>query len=182
MITFQSNLQQVIKDVLMRIQAVNSTDMLRQVAVDLLPVVKDRIHERGLDASGNPIGTYSEGYMKVRTGNFGNASRKTRGKSKGELKDAGVFTRGNNKGQLRPKYNRTNDTKVVISLTRQMENDFSIQPTDTGYGLGYNNADNALKVEYVENIYKKKIFALTADEIAAAYASAQEFINQNITP
>ena len=52
------------------------------------------------------------------------------------------------------KYNRTSDTKVIFSLTRQMENDFSVVAanpikTSTGYGLGFKS--NAVYSSKVSN-------------------------------
>lgn len=49
------------------------------------------------------------------------------------------------------KKNRENDGKVVLSLTRNMENDFQVIPTDTGYGLGFNNPDNVKKADWLQN-------------------------------
>jgi hypothetical protein len=75
--------------------------------------------------------------MKIRTGNYNNSGRKAKGKDKGGLKDSGSFSRGDKKGVPRPKYNRTSDTKVVLSLTRQMENDMSVIPAGPkSYGIG----------------------------------------------
>jgi hypothetical protein len=156
--------------------------IMRTVATTLLGQVHDRIHEKGLDSEGSPIGNYTPGYMKVRTGNFENSPRFSKGKKKGEIKTPGTFSRGTHKGEPRPQYNRTGDTKVVISLTRQMENDFKVVATDQGYGLGYSNPDNLAKAGYVEATYKKKIFDLTASETELAIAVATEeltkFLNQ----
>jgi len=148
--------------------------VMRMVATSLLGHVHDRIHEKGLNANGTPIGTYSTEYMKVRTGNFGNSERFTKGKKKGEVKNAGEFTRGKNKGQPRPNYNRTSDTKVVISLTRQMENDFKVVATDRGYGLGYSNLENLKKADYVEETYNEEIFSLTEEETDLAVEIATQ--------
>ena len=49
------------------------------------------------------------------------------------------------------KKNRENDGKVVLSLTRNMENDFQVIATDTGYGLGFNNPDNVKKADWLQN-------------------------------
>lgn len=155
---------------------------LRTVANTMLGVVKNRIHEEGKDANGSQIGNYTKPYMVVRTNSFKN-NLKTKGKEKGQGRttSAGEFTKGKNKGQPRPIYNRTNDTKVVISLTRQMENDFVVIPTQEGYGLGYNNPDNRLKVDYVEHTYGKKIFSLTTEEKDLAIATAQKTIHDAIS-
>ena len=156
--------------------------IMRNVATTLLAVVHDRIHEKGLNAEGSPIGTYSAGYMKVRTGNFANSSRVTRGNNKGKVKDSGTFVRGEKKGEARPRYNRTADTKVVASLTRQMENDFKVIATEEGYGLGYSNPENFKKAGYVEATYDEVIFSLTPDEqqLAGTIASNElaKLLNQ----
>ncbi len=155
--------------------------VLRTVATSLLGEMKNRIYEQGLDSSGSPIGNYSKEYMVVRTNAFQN-NLATQGKNKGKpkVKATGVFTKGKNKGQTRPGYNRTNDTKVVISLTRQMENDFVVIPTDNGYGLGFNNHDNFLKVGYVENTYGKKIFGATDSEKESVFTVANDEVHKVI--
>lgn len=154
--------------------------VLRGTATSMLAVVKTRIHEQGKDATGAEIGTYTPGYMAVRTGVFKSNAKFSKGKNKGETKPTGVFTKGPLKGSPRPNYNRTNDTKVVISLTRQMENDFSVIATEDGYGLGYNNSLNFQKAGWVEATYDKKIFALTPDEQKQAIEIANEETNKII--
>jgi hypothetical protein len=62
------------------------------------------------------------------------------------------------------KYNRSADPKVIISLTRQLENDWSVIATSKGYGVGFKNTLNFNKSQWVENTYKKKIFALSPTE------------------
>lgn len=137
----------------------------------------NRIHKEGKDSNGQQIGSYSAGYMKVRTGDFGNSKRVSRGKNEGKPKDSGVISRGPNKGTPRTKYNRTNDTTVVLSLTRQMENDFGIVPTTTGYGIGYKNELNYNKSQWAEEKYKKDIFSLTSDESEKVLNGVNEYIN-----
>lgn len=66
--------------------------------------------------------------------------------------------------KLRIKDNRTNDKKVILSLTRQMENDFSIVAIPDGYGLGFKNDENFRKAQYAEKNYNKKIYDLTPQE------------------
>jgi hypothetical protein len=179
------------------ISAIQDKDkMLRSCAAGVLPEMKTRIHVKGLDSEEKPIGTYSEGYMKVRTGNFANSKKFTKGKNKGKLKDAGVktkkrvltpfgktgyaFTNIESEGIARPKYNRSNDTKKIYSLTRQMENDFSVQATDKGYGLGFNNPYNAQKAEWVQEQDKKTVYNTTEKERKLAVDIAIGYI-QKIT-
>ena len=49
------------------------------------------------------------------------------------------------------KYNRSSDKKVVISLTRQLENDFSVIATEKGYGLGFKNIFNLKKATWLQD-------------------------------
>ena len=172
----------------------NPDALLRTVALTVLPELKKRVHVEGKDSACNQIGTYSPGYMKLRTGNYGNSKRYAKGKNKGELKDAGVKTKqhvatpfGKSKYAVqnieadkiaRPNYHRTDDTKVIISLTRQLENDESVLPSGTGYGIGFNNPDNFKKSQYAEATYKKQIWKLTEEERQLARTTAQQFTDE----
>jgi len=154
-------------------------NLSKAIASSLSAEVRDRIHVRGLDKDGQLIGNYSKGYMKVRTGDFKNSTKFSRGKNKGKNKNAGTFTdrtirlnkqtgvfTGEEKvGTPRPQYNRSTDTKVILSLTRQMENDFGVVYNGLdGYGLGYKNELNFKKSQWAEEKYRKQIFALTGEE------------------
>jgi hypothetical protein len=67
--------------------------------------------------------------------------------------------------KYRIKENRTSDSKVILSLTRQMEQDFSVVAGENGsYGLGYKNKINFDKAEWLEEKYFKTIFSLTEQE------------------
>lgn len=153
---------------------------MRPVAVDVLNLMTQRIHEEGRAADDKPIGTYSPAYMKVRTGNYRNSTRYKRGTKAGKAKDAGVYTRGKNKGKPRPKYNRTNDTKIIVSLTRQLENDWAVIGTQKGYGIGFNNPFNAQKMKWVEERKDKKIAALTPGERAYAIEKVKKLANEKL--
>lgn len=173
--------------------------ILRQVALAVLPELRHRVHVDGKDSAGNQIGTYSEGYLRLRTGNYLNSKKVSRGANKGKLKDAGKFTKGLNikvfgtivedkpkKGLARPQYHRDADPKVILSLTRQMENDLSVIETSTGYGIGYLNDFNYQKAIWCEETYKKPILSqLTTDEQAYAEKAADiaigNFLNDETT-
>lgn len=198
MISVSTNINVVIKAKLEQIQALqnNPDPVLRTVALAILPELKHRVHVDGKDSSGNQIGTYSKGYMAVRTGNYQNAAKFIRGTKKGQFKDkkkagdAGTFTKGTDikvfgtivedKSKLginRPAYNRTTDTKVILSLTRQMENDLSVIPTGNGYGIGYLNPENLKKAMFCEANYDKKILSkLTKEEVQLAKSTAENFL------
>jgi hypothetical protein len=67
--------------------------------------------------------------------------------------------------QLRiKKYNRFKDPKVVVSLTRQLENDWSVIATPKGYGVGFKNSFNLDKARWVEQIKDRIIFSLSETE------------------
>lgn len=167
------------------------TDLKRAIAISMLPIVHDRIHVRGEDASGGQIGTYSKGYMVVRTGAYKNAVSFKKGKNKGKQKNSGVFTAsvikinkesgiatGDEKfGTARPNYNRSGDTKVILSLTRQMESDFSVVAENDKYGLGFKNDHNFDKATWVEATYNKKIYTLQEKERDLAISLAQDYTN-----
>ena len=185
-IRIKTNIGKMVEVNLQMLNKLADTDrMLRTAATTVLGMMKVRIHKDGKDANGNQIGTYSPAYMKVRTGNYGNSRRVSRGKDKGSLKDAGVFTKGDNKGTARPRYNRTADTKVVASLTRQMEKDEKVieLPGKNGYGIGFTNKHNFDKSQWVEATYNKKgkIFALSQQEIDAVNTIAQKFVDDALS-
>ena len=48
------------------------------------------------------------------------------------------------------KHNRSADSKVIISLTRQLENDWSVIATSKGYGIGFKNPFNYQKSIWIE--------------------------------
>lgn len=181
MLTVKTNISRAFGSLAIQLMSIaDKAELTKEVAVNLLPEVKVRIHQEGQTATGDEIGTYTNEYLKLRTGNYGNSDKKTKGKSKGELKNSGVFTKGVNKGSARPNYNRTADPKVVLSLTRQTENDFSVQPTDVSFGLGYNNIENYNKAIWNEKRYGKLIFGLTEQEKHQAFLVAENFVNNAI--
>lgn len=76
------------------------------------------------------------------------------------------------------KYNRSSDPKIIVSLTRQLENDWAVIATPKGYGVGFNNPFNLQKARWVEEQKKKKIFSLAASESTHVRELASELINQ----
>ena len=183
MITVRTNINQVVQVTVTRLQNLGDTDkMLRTCAISVNDLMRKRIHQDGLAADGNAIGTYSPAYMKVRTGDYGNSKRVARGKNKGTLKNAGVFSKGLSVLTARPQYNRTSDTKVVASLTRQMENDMKVIALNSGsYGIGYSNIENFKKSQYVESTYDKPIFSLTESEKQAVTDIVKTFLTDAVS-
>lgn len=178
MIQYTSNTSQVIKLLTAKLTDAVSDQMLRTVAFAVLPELKKRVHVEGKDSNGQQIGTYSPGYMALRTGNYANSDKYKKGKKVGQNKNAGTNTVT---GKARPNYHRSSDTKVILSLTRQMENDLSVAPIGSGYGIGYNNRFNFEKSQWNEKTYKKAIWKLTQGEKDLARKVAEEFITQSLS-
>lgn len=72
------------------------------------------------------------------------------------------------------KYQRSSDPKIIVSLTRQLENDWSVIAVDNGYGIGFLNPLNFQKAGWVEAIKKKAIFSLTSSELDFVDKTVQE--------
>ncbi|MEO9145083.1 MAG: hypothetical protein ABI237_05950 [Ginsengibacter sp.] len=199
MIEYSSNMKEIIDQKLAQLQMLkdNADPVIRTVALTVASEMVHRVHVDGKDSSGNQIGTYSPEYMRVRTGSYKNAEKFSKGKKKGELKNAGKYTKGldikisgtivldsEKKGILRPQYHRSADTKVILSLTRQMESDLTVCATnpiktDNGYGIGYLNHFNYQKALWCEETYKKPILTeLTVEEKALADSTAQNFTTE----
>lgn len=75
------------------------------------------------------------------------------------------------------KFNRNADKDVVLSLTRQMENDFTVIADNDVVGLGFNNPLNFQKAGWCEETYKKPIYALTEQEEVLATEIASQAVN-----
>lgn len=77
-------------------------------------------------------------------------------------------------------YSRSADKKVIISLTRQLENDWSVIATPKGYGIGFLNPHNFDKSQWVELTYEKKIFSLSVSEEKYALDYINELVSEAI--
>lgn len=75
-------------------------------------------------------------------------------------------------------HKRTSDTKVIVSLTRQLENDWSVIATEKGYGVGFQNSFNLQKARWVEEIKDKIIFNLSSSEKAYVTKRIQELTDK----
>jgi len=140
----------------------DTDSLLREIASGMLAKTHTRIHNYGERADGTPIGTYSDAYMKLRTDSY----------------STNYYTKGKNKGQPRPLYKRDFDTKVIFSLTRQMEKDYSIIAiSDTEYGLGFQNPVDGQKSVWLQEQFGNNIWALSEEELSDVEAIIQEFVN-----
>jgi hypothetical protein len=97
---------------------------------------------------------------------------------RGEAADGGkIGTYSNSYLALRQrKYKRKADKEVKVSLTRQLENNWSVISTTNGWGIGFTNGFNAQKMRWVEQQKGKKIAALTTSERDYAVAKIKSLI------
>lgn len=104
---------------------------------------------------------------------------------KGEnSKGTKIGTYSNSYMQVRERYNRTADKDVVASLTRQLENNYTLKATENGYtidNLGNTiEGDSKTKTDYLTEKYGD-IWQLTEHEIEitriAAEATSQAILN-----
>lgn len=142
-ITITTNIDQVLKNMATSFDLLKDKEyFLRPLAVETIPNMKGRIHKEGHATDNSPIGTYSNGYMRVREEN-------KRGK----------------------------DRKIIVSLTRQLENDWAVLATNNGYGIGFNNPFNKDKAKWVEENKSKIIFNLSESEKKYISERIQELVN-----
>ena len=78
------------------------------------------------------------------------------------------------------KFKRNSDPKVIISLTRQLENDYNVIATQRGYAIGFLNKHNFDKSQFVQQTYGKRIFDLTESERAIALEEINDLVNKAI--
>ena len=89
----------------------------------------------------------------------------------------GTYTPGYVKYK-RAKAVRREGSKVVLSLTRTMENAMVDVPLDDGAGIGYATAEQLQKSKWCEETYGKKIFAPTEQERQLLDEVAQDYVNK----
>jgi hypothetical protein len=96
----------------------------------------------------------------------------------GKASDGGqIGTYSNSYLKQRERNKRGADTKVIVSLTRQLENDWAVVPTEKGYGIGFNNPLNVQKMRWVEANKKKVIANLSENERRYAIERINELVN-----
>ncbi len=80
----------------------------------------------------------------------------------------------------RPKYGRTEGSKVVLSLTRTMENAMTLYPLGNGTGIGYATAEQKQKAMWQEETYHKKIFTPTTEERNTCIQIGKNYIKEHL--
>ena len=80
----------------------------------------------------------------------------------------------------RAKAGRGTDTKVILSLTRQMENGYILQEIPNGTGIAFSTGEDMQKAHWCEETYGKKIFIPTAEETELVNQIAEEYIAKHL--
>ena len=138
---------------------------LRVAISTALSVHKPRIFESGQDAKGSKIGTYGTNPISI--------SKKQQAKSTGKTYFKGGYSEYKSAIGKNPGY-------VNLVNTGQMQSDYGIIRTSSGFGLGFQNRLNYDKSQWMQEKYDKDIFDHTQEEldIIANVLSAQ--INASI--
>lgn len=79
--------------------------------------------------------------------------------------------------RVREENKRGADRKIIVSLTRQLENDWAVVATPTGYGIGFNNPLNLQKMRWVEEQKSSIIANLSAAEKTYISERLQELVD-----
>ena len=130
----------------------------------------------------------------IKTGAFDALSQMTeRIHEKGEAADgSGIGTYTNNYLKLRQKkpYNRTEDSKIIVSLTRRLENDWGVIETDKGnWAIAFLNRQKGTKTDitsgdkmkFVEDSSGKKIAALSKPETEQLVKTILKGIDESLS-
>ena len=101
------------------------------------------------------------------------------------IHEEGLNARGVAIGQYTAEYlkrrikdGKGSSSKVVLSFTRQMQNDWKVIPIQNGYGLGFSNSFNADKAEWAQERFGA-IYKLTPEEIKIMQAIINDWLNNN---
>lgn len=141
--TIKSNIKVVTGRIKQQLEQLKNKEyLLRPVAIEVIPLMTERIHQKGESTDGGQIGTYSSAYLRLR----------------------------------QRKYKRDASAKVIVSLTRQLENNWSVIATQSGYGIGFTNPFNLQKARWVEGGKGKIIFSLSKSEQSYAVDRINELV------
>jgi hypothetical protein len=149
MITVKSNIKLVTGRIKQQLEQLKNKEyLLRPVAIEVIPLMTERIHQKGEASDDGQIGTYSNSYLRLR----------------------------------QKKYKRDASNKVIVSLTRQLENNWSVIATQNGYGIGFTNPFNLQKARWVEGAKGKTIFSLSKSEQSYAVERINELVADALHP
>jgi len=79
----------------------------------------------------------------------------------------------------RKDHKRGSDPKVILSLTRSMENSMELYPIENGTGIGFSTRENWQKAKWCEQTYGKLIYAPTLQERELVLAIGRDYISKH---
>lgn len=192
MISLNSNIHVVLSPYIATIQSPELLDKVtRTVATEMLGLLRARIHQEGKAADGSDIGQYSTKSMYVSIKqNVGRSFGSPLGKPNEKGKRSSTFKSGKKEGQkhtsryfeqgykeYKTQIGRNVLGKVNLSLSGQLDSQLTLIHTQAGWGLGWADTEKYLRAKALQDKkYKKKIWALSAEEAAQAVTTAQNIL------
>ena len=108
------------------------------------------------------------------------------GEIRERIHEEGRKADGSQIGTYSPKYlkrrirnGKTGNTRIILSYTRQMQNDWKVIPLSGSYGLGFSNAEDADKAGWMQDRFGK-IYGLTKEETDTMNVIIREWLKKNI--
>jgi hypothetical protein len=133
-----------------KLTAVIQSDKLMRIALTTtLSVHKPRIFQKGMDADGGKIGTYSTKKISI--------SKKNQARQTGKTVFEGGYSEYKTAIGKNPGY-------VNLRNTDQMMMDYGIVVSAGQFGFGFQNDENYNKSQWMEEKYNKDIFDLSKEE------------------
>lgn len=94
----------------------------------------------------------------------------------GKRTDGGkIGTYSNSYLRVREKYNRGNSKDVILSLTRQLENGYTLKATENGYTIGNISPKNDEVIKHLTEKYGD-VWLLSERELEMAKIAAEETV------
>lgn len=172
MIKIKTNINVVNSSLIQKLQTLqNPRPLLRQVAINVLPLMMERIHEKGEDANGNSLGEYSVAYLKMRENNGrGNAVGKTESFTRQLQKSLGV--EANEKGWY----------IGIIVNERQPLNSY-LNKKNKLKGKAHtmvSKVSNSQIIKFQEQQLKRKIWMLNSEEKKYCISTLNKLVQQTL--
>lgn len=130
-------------------EVTRDSKIVRTSLTSVLPVHKKRIFEQGSATSGARIGTYGTKKISI--------AKKNQARNTGHTVFPGGYAQYKSEVGKNPGF-------VNLDNTSQMKQDYGMQVSGKDVAFGFQNSFNAQKSGWMEDKYKKDIFALTDKE------------------
>lgn len=130
-------------------EAIFSDRVNRTALTTVLALEKKRIFENGQDSNGGQIGTYGTKPISI--------SKKNQARNTGQTYFKGGYSEYKTAIGKNPGF-------VNLRNTDQMRMDYGILKNGQSWGLGFQNAENYNKSQWMQTKYDKDIFQITEAE------------------